>query len=112
MNEIAIDRIDGVSVVRMPHRVDVGNTKTFVDTLRAEIGERRTNIVLDLSKTETIDSTALGAIVQVYQSLRVTEGTLVLAGVSDGVQRVFAITRLDRVFKMVDSVEEGTKAAS
>ena len=49
--------------------------------------------------------TALGAIVKVHTSLQTTGGSLVLASVGDGIRRVLAMTRLDRVFTLAANVD-------
>lgn len=66
-------------------------------------GTRR--VVLDFSKTQAMDSTALGALVQVFKALKAEGGELCLACVGDAVARVLSITRLDHVFKVYGSVE-------
>lgn len=111
MSEIDVERQDGISVVIMPRRVDVNNTRAFVDAVRREMAAGQCNVVLDLDSTETIDSTALGAIVQLFKSLRAADGSLRLARTSEGVRRVFAITRLDRVFESFDTLEAAVAAS-
>lgn len=103
MTEIAVTRRGDVSAVHMPRRVDVTNTQALVDAVKAQ---RQGTIVLDFSWTEAIDSTALGAIVQLFKLLRAERRDLRLAAVSDAVRRVFAITRLDRVFDIFETTEE------
>jgi anti-anti-sigma factor len=111
MSEAAVEHIEGVSVVHMPRRVDVNNTKAFMDAVRAELANGNRNIVLDLGATETIDSTALGAVVQLFKSLRAQGGDLRIARISEGVRRVFAITRLDRIFETFDSLDAAVNAS-
>lgn len=86
------------TIVQLPERVDVTNTQELLSTVRGVMGKKCDLFILDMSKTEAVDSTALGAIVSLYKSLRVGEGDLMLAGVREGVQRVLALTRLDTVF--------------
>ena len=89
-------------VVTLPSRVDASNTKALVE---AVVGCGSKQIVLDLKGTEVVDSTALGAIVKVHTSMQTTGGQLILAGVGDGIRRVLAMTRLDRVFTIVADVD-------
>jgi anti-anti-sigma factor len=93
---------DPFVVVTLPTRVDASNTKALVE---AVTGSGSKQIILDLKGTEIVDSTALGAIVKVHTSMQTTGGKLVLAGVGDGIRRVLAMTRLDRVFTMVADVD-------
>ena len=91
--------------IRLPERVDVSNARAFVDLVRLELGSGHRWIVVDFAHTQAIDSTALGALIQVHKSLLSNDGVLRLAAVGDGVRRVLAITRVDRVFSIFDSAE-------
>lgn len=107
MTEISAVSVGDAKVISLPRRVDFTNTQTLVDAVRAE---RDPIIVLDLSKTEAIDSTALGAVVQMLKQLRSEQRELRLASPTDAVRRVLAITRLDRVFDVYDTAEEATRS--
>lgn len=102
MSDFSTAHRDTFFVVTLPSRVDASNTKSLVE---AVAGSGSKKIVLDLKGTEIVDSTALGAIVKVHTSLQTTGGSLALAGVGDGIRRVLAMTRLDRVFTLVASVD-------
>ncbi len=104
MGDFHVDYQDGLVAVRLPSRVDVTNTRAFVDALQRELDADRIRIILDLEQTQAIDSTALGAIVQVFKTLKNRDGTLSLCNVGGGVRRVLAITRVDRVFPIYDDL--------
>lgn len=112
MGDFSVDYQDGLVAVRLPHRVDVTNTHTFVDTLQGELDADHLRIILNFEDTQAIDSTALGAIVQVYKTLRTRDGTLSLCSVGSGVRRVLAITRVDRIFKIYDNLSSAILAAA
>jgi anti-sigma B factor antagonist len=96
--------VDGISYLVVPQRLDAANARGLLDTLRSELGEGRTLVCIDCGKTESIDSTALGVLVQGLKRARAVGGDLVLANVGDAVRMVLAITRVDRVFHVYDSV--------
>lgn len=110
MGEFSVDFQDGVVAVHLPARVDVSNTRGFVDAVQQELDAEHLKIVLDFEQTQAIDSTALGAIVQVFKTLRGRDGCLHLCAVGSGVRRVFAITRVDRVFAIFDTLDEAREA--
>lgn len=99
-------------VVHLPSRLDVANAKPLVEAVRSSIEQGNYFYVFDFGGTETIDSTALGAIIQLYKSVKSHDGDLRLCRVGDGVKRVLAITRIDRVFSLFDNIDEATKLAS
>lgn len=104
MSEFEVSLLDGIVALQLPGRVDVSNARGFVDTLQSELDKDRIVVVLNFEKTEAIDSTALGAIVQVFKTLRARDGSLSLCNVGSGVRRVLAITRVDRVFPIYDTL--------
>ena len=90
---------DGLVVIKIPTRVDVTNAQGLVDIVKSHMGQHGDHFVLDLRETEALDSTALGAVVSLYKTLRVGEGDLVLTGADEGIRRILALTRLDRVLE-------------
>ena len=80
--------------------------------LRTEISEvlaaGANNLVLDLSNVKFLDSTGLGAIVSIQKMVGV-EGSLAICGVSGQVQRVFNITRIDRLFDVSEAAFADTQ---
>lgn len=63
-----------------------------------EIG--KIHFVIDFQHCEFIDSTGLGVLVGVYKRCMDNRGTLKIIGVHGNVQRVFQLTRLDKVFEI------------
>lgn len=112
MSEFIVDYRDGLVAVQLPHRVDVTNTRSFVDALQRELDCERIQIILNFEQTQAIDSTALGAIVQVFKTLKSRDGNLSLCNVGSGVRRVLAITRVDKVFPIYDDIHAAVQARS
>jgi anti-anti-sigma factor len=62
-------------------------------------------VVIDLSHVQILPSLGLGALVQISNKCKARNQSLKLAGAQAGIRKVFAITRLDRVLDLVDSVD-------
>ena len=75
------------------------------DEIIGRIGEE-TDVVFDLSKMTHIDSSGIGALVQVLQKAKSNGGSVTLAALQEGPRMVFEITKVNRVFNIVDKVEE------
>ncbi|HEY2517445.1 MAG TPA: STAS domain-containing protein [Polyangiaceae bacterium] len=97
MSAFPVTRIQGASVLELPERVSVSNTRELLDAGLGALASGTGQVVLDLRGTQTIDSTALGAIVQLSRNATSKGRALVLLAPRDGVRRVLAITRLDQV---------------
>ena len=65
-----------------------------------------TNVLFDLSKMVHIDSSGLGMLVQVLQKVKAGGGKVVLAALQPGPKIVFDITKVNRVFEIVPTVED------
>jgi anti-sigma B factor antagonist len=73
-------------------------------------GPRR--VALDLRGTSAIDSTALGAIVELFKAATERGREVVLVAPSASVRCVLSITRLDKVLRIEGSMQALAGAAS
>ena len=60
---------------------------------------RSASLVVDLSATQFLDSTAMGALVALANQLRAAGGTLYLVAVPQPVAALLALVKLDRFFE-------------
>jgi anti-sigma B factor antagonist len=104
-SNLEVKVVEGVSHLALPTRLDASNARELLDTLRNELSSGHTQLCVDCGKTESIDSTALGVLIQALKRARSQGGDLVLANVGDAVRMVLAITRVDRVCRVFDSEE-------
>ncbi len=80
-------------------RLDAANVIQFKDTMRQLTEAGPSQIVLDLSAVTFLDSSGLGAVVAVLKALR-TGQNLQLTNLTPPVERVFQLTRMDKVFSI------------
>jgi anti-sigma B factor antagonist len=74
--------------------------------------ERTPNVVLDLTKMVHIDSSGLGLLVHLLQKANEKGGTVKIACLQPHPRVVFDITKVYRVFKIYDTVEEAMSSFS
>ena len=65
-----------------------------------------TNIILDLSEVKYCDSSGLSAILVGHRICRNANGSFVLTGLSDNVQKLVGISQLDKVLVITPTVSE------
>lgn len=90
-------------------RIDASVAIQFKDKMRDLVEDAPGRVVLDLSKVGFIDSSGLGAVVAAMKQAGAPK-SFELAGLTRSVQKVFALTRMDRVFTIhpnVASIEDG-----
>src|SRR4029077_2453053 len=93
-------------VVSLGGEVDLYTAPELKQELHRLVGEGATRIVIDMTETTFIDSTALGVLLSVVKRVRPDGGAVVLVCPDRNVKRIFEITLLDRVFAIVDTREE------
>ena len=64
------------------------------------------NVLFDLSRMNHIDSSGLGALVQILQKAKAGGGKVILAALQPGPKIVFDITKVSRVFEIVPTVAD------
>lgn len=96
-------------VVSFEGDVDLQTSPDARKVLLEQVGQGK-SVVVDLSKVGYIDSSGVASLVESFQSARKGGRNLVLASVSDGALRVLKLARLDKVFTICETVEDGLAA--
>ena len=86
-------------------RIDAAVALEFKETMRQVTETAPDVVVLDLAGVTFIDSSGLGAIVATMKHL-FPERSLALAGLTGPVDRVFRLTRMDRVFNLYPTLAD------
>ena len=97
----------GVAVVALAGEIDLYTCPEFKQELLRVIADGASLVVVDLTGTTFIDSTALGVLVQAVQRLRETDGgRFGLVVTDENIRRIFEMTGLERVFPIYGSRDE------
>ena len=96
--DVSIRSIGAVHLVRLDGVLDAAAAGTVRVALNDLLASGAQRVVLDLTATERIDSTGLGALVTALKTAREKEAELVLSGLNASVRSVVELTRLHRVF--------------
>ena len=96
--------LDNIRIVTVNEpRIDAAIAIQFKDEMRALVHGGPARVVLDLSHVGFIDSSGLGAVVAAMKQSG-TAQNFELAGLTRSVKKVFALTRMDRVFTIHSDV--------
>ena len=92
---------EGVVILRLDGRITVGKEAT---ALRSSVdglnGSGKRNLVLDLAKVDYIDSTGLGALVMIANSMRKNGGNVKLLNLNRRNIELLVMTKLATVFEI------------
>lgn len=109
---------DDRHVVAVAGEIDLFTAPELKATL-AEVAESgRSRIVVDLTKTTFLDSTALGVLIGAVKRLRSRDGVLTIVNVDQNIAKTFEITGLDQIFTIrptraeaIDALDAGATAS-
>ena len=100
-----------IVTVTLQERVDTFSAPALREQLHKLIDEGANRLVIDLQMVPFFDSAALAVLVSALKRARQKGGDVKLVWPqSTAAQRIFRLTKFDRVFEILDSVEEARQA--
>jgi anti-sigma B factor antagonist len=96
-------------MVAVEGEVDLASAPALRGALLHAAAPEGCSLVVDLAQVTYMDSTGLGVLVGVQRRLA-PEGALVIAAASAAVRELFALTGLDRSFKLYETAEDAVAA--
>ena len=106
--EFKIEKQDNHTMIQvLEEKLDTHIAPTLKSELVLVSGNGEKNIILDLSKCRYCDSSGLSAILVANRLCKNANGTFVLTGLNDAVERLITISQLDTVLNITKSVDEG-----
>lgn len=99
-------RADEVAVVQPGRRLTMATAPQVSEAVRRLVEDGSRRLVVDLSATEFIDSSGLGALVSSLKRTRQVGGDLRLACAGEQVRMVLDLTNLSQVLRPAASVDE------
>ncbi len=110
---LEVEDIGDVTVVNFTDKkiLDEQNIQIIGDNLFKLVDELgRKNILLNFSNVEYLSSAALGKLISLNRKVNNVSGKLILCCISPQIFEVFEITRLNRVFTIQKTEQEGLQA--
>lgn len=106
-----ISVVEGISVVELSGDFWGGEeTRKISEAFKELVEGGNGRIVVDLAKTNYLNSTALGVLVSLHTTVSRQGGKMCLANISKRIHNVFLITKLAFVFDTYDNLAEAIAA--
>jgi len=96
----------GLPVIVVAGEIDVATAPQLREALHGVIAQGHATVVLDLLGVTFLDSTALGVLVGGLKRCRELDGELHIVVTDARIMKIFEITGLDKVFRIVDALSE------
>jgi anti-sigma B factor antagonist len=93
-----VRQADGVSLVEVTGRLTSFEAKAFREMIYGLLKQGQTNIVLNLTALEYLDSSGIGELVRNYLSVVKKGGAMKVVGLAPKVEEILKVTQLYQVF--------------
>jgi len=97
-------------VVAVTGEIDLFTAPELKAVLSEAVEAGRTRIVVDLTETSFLDSTALGVLIGAVKRLRSRDGALTIVNTDANIAKTFEITGLDQIFTIRPTRHEAIQA--
>ena len=97
-------------VLAVRGEIDLFTAPELKKMLADAIENGATRVVVDLSETTFLDSTALGVLIGAVKRLRSRDGQLVIVNTDANIAKTFEITGLDQIFTILDTRDAAVDA--
>ena len=95
--DISVRDDSDIKIIVVSGELDAETGPELTDVLDPLVSEGNLKFVIDLEGVSFIGSAGLATLVRCFKHVRSASGNVYLAGLQPPVQRVFELTRLDRV---------------
>lgn len=92
--------------ISLRESIDLYNSMELYMFLKAMITGNLKKILLDVAKLDYIDSSGIGAFIKITKIVRGAKGDIVLINVSDKVNKVFSLVKLQRLIGIYPTEKE------
>ena len=99
-------------VLAVRGEIDLFTAPELKQVLAESIEAGRIRIIVDLTDTTFLDSTALGVLIGAVKRLRSRDGALAIVNVDDNIAKTFEITGLDQIFTILSTRDEAIDAVA
>jgi anti-sigma B factor antagonist len=101
---------DGRCLIAVEGELDLFTAPELRRKINDSIDAGVRELIVDLSETAFLDSTALGVLLGALKRIRAFAGELVIVDARDNVMRTFRVAGVDQILTIVDSYDEADAA--
>jgi anti-sigma B factor antagonist len=95
---VSVRKADGISLVDVTGKLTSFESKAFQQMIDGLLTHGQTNIVLNLTGLDYLDSSGIGELVRNYMSVVKKGGAMKVVGLAPKVEAILRVTQLHQVF--------------
>ncbi len=104
--QVHSDKKHDVYICRIKGEINLDNVDKLAEVFKGAIDSKSRKVLLDLSGLDYIDSAGFASLIQFSKELKDIDGVLFLSGLTPKIRSLFAITKLEKAFKIYDTEGE------
>ncbi|MCW5776760.1 MAG: STAS domain-containing protein [Phycisphaeraceae bacterium] len=112
-SRLRVRRTDGITQIEFVDRniLDEANIQSIGEEIASIIeAEDKPKLLISFANVDHLSSAALGTLITINNKVRGRDGELRLADIDPQIYEVFVITRLNKLFQIMDSSEEAMRS--
>jgi len=98
--EINIDLQDDTVILSLNGNLDASVSRRFKSEINKLLRKNFIHIIIEMSKVTFIDSSGLGACVNIHKTVTGKKGRLIFVELNEAVKKIFRITRVEQTFNI------------
>ncbi|AKG19968.1 STAS domain-containing protein [Calothrix sp. 336/3] len=98
-----------VEIVKPSGNLDVTQSQEFRKNITDTLEQGAKIVLVDFQNVTFMDSSALGALVSAFKTLRASDSKLVVCSINEQVRILFELTGMDKVFEIFPNQDEFQK---
>lgn len=100
---------DDILICSIDGEIDINTSPQIKKAFDKLVKDKQKKVIINLEKVNYIDSSGLATLVEALKNFRSYDGKLKLTSLSGKVKSLFEITKLEKLFDIVDREEEAIK---
>jgi anti-sigma B factor antagonist len=108
--QVNINLKEGISICKVDGEIDINTAPQFKKAFEKLMREKEAKIIIDMEKVGYIDSSGLATMVELLKNFRKTGARLKLVSLSPKVKSLFEITKLEKLFDILENQDEAVRA--
>jgi anti-anti-sigma factor len=97
-----------VTIFTLTERIQLGNFSILENTAKEAFDNGTRNLVIDLSKTDSMTSIGVRALVVIHKMLAKDNGRLKVSGATTMIREMLGVTGITQFIGVYDTIQEAT----
>ena len=104
--DIKIRTQANTTIIELNGEIDLDSSPEVRKTILHETQKKHPKLIVELSGVTYMDSSGIATLVEGLQYSNQYDGQFLIANIGEGVREVFELSRLDKVFKIFNDIDQ------